>query len=141
MVGLLDIAPVAEKVTVRGRQLPVYGVSAKGLAYLIGRFPEIRQMMVGKSIDASRLLAIGGDAVEAIIAAGLGFPGDEDQERAAGTLALEEQADILSAILRLTLPNGIGPFAQQLAALGGILNGEGPSPKAPASNSPKRSTN
>lgn len=74
MVGLLDIAPVAEKVTVRGRQLHVYGVSAKGLAYLIGRFPEIRQMMVGKSVDASRLLAIGGDAVEAIIAAVSAFP-------------------------------------------------------------------
>lgn len=138
MVGLLDIAPVTGKVNLRGRQVEVHGVSARGLAYLIGRFPELRMMMTGKAVDASRLLEMGGDAVEAIIAAGLGFPGDLDQEAAAGRLALEEQADILSAILRLTLPNGIGPFARQLAALGGILNGDDPSPKAPGSNSRKR---
>ena len=141
MVGLLDIAPATEQVAVRGQKLPVYGVSAKGIAYLLSRFPDLRLMMTGRAVDVERLLEMGGDAVEAIIASGLGHPGEEDYERAAGKLSLEEQADILSAVLRLTLPNGIAPFVEKLTALGGIVNGEGLSQKVQVTKSRKRSTN
>ena len=64
---------------------------------------------------------MGGDAVAAIIAAGCGYPGDNTAETIAGSLSLDIQADFLAAILRLTLPNGVGPFVEKLTALGSLL--------------------
>ena len=59
-------------------------------------------------------------------------------EGIAGKLSLDAQADLLAAILRLTLPKGIGPFVEKLTALGGILDAA-PSATAPVSKSPKPS--
>ena len=42
MVGLIDIAPGVETVEVQGAPVAVHGISAKGLASLLGRFPELR---------------------------------------------------------------------------------------------------
>jgi hypothetical protein len=82
---------------------------------------------------------MGGDAVAAIIAAGCGYPGDEKAEAVAGRLSIDAQADLLAAILRLTLPAGLGPFVEKLTVLGGILDAA-PSATALASKSPKPST-
>jgi hypothetical protein len=139
MVGLIDIAPRTETVDVQGVEVAVHGISAKGLAYLLGRFPELRQLMTGQAVDIEQLMSVGGDAVAAIIAAGCGYPGDEKAEAVAATLALDAQADLLAAIVRLTLPAGLGPFVEKLTALGGILDAA-PSATAPVSNSPKPST-
>ena len=78
-------------------------------------------------------MAIGGDAVAAIIAAGCGYPGDEQAEAVAGKLALDAQADLLASILRLTLSRGIGPFVKKLTALGGILGADAAQSDTPAS--------
>lgn len=139
MVGLLDIAPLTEKVTVGGKTLVVYGISAKGLVSLIASFPEIKRLMAGKEVDVASLMSMGGDAISAIIAAGIGFPGDEKQEEAAARLSLEVQADILTAIIKVTLPNGIGPFVEKLTALGAVAGAA--SAKVPAMKSPKSSSN
>jgi hypothetical protein len=97
--------------------------------------------MSGQEVQADQLLAMGGDAVAAIIAAGCGYPGDNTAETIAGTLSLDVQADLLAAILRLTLPKGIGPFVQKLTGLGSLLGVEdGPSDTAPATKSRKLST-
>lgn len=125
MVGLIDIAPALETVEIRGARIEVCGVSAKGIALLLGRFPDLRAMMAGRTVEPERLMETGGDAVAAIIAAGCGYPGDPEQESAAGRLPLDAQADLLAAILRLTLPNGVGPFVEKLSALGLILHAEG----------------
>lgn len=139
MAGLVDIAPSVEHVTVGAAKVPVYGVSAKGIALLLARFPELRELMSGREVGIDKLLDMGGDAVAAIIAAGCGFPGDEAQEAAAERLPVELQADLLAPILRLTMPNGVGPFVEKLAALGNVL-GAVPSSTEPGSKSPKRST-
>ena len=133
MASLLDIAPLTETVTVRGTEIAVTGVSAKGIAHLIARFPEIREMLVGREVSVDRLLEIGGDAVAAIIAAGAGHPGEPDHERAAAALNIEEQADLLAATLRITLPRGVGPLVEKLSAMGGALGG-GASPSVPATS-------
>jgi hypothetical protein len=140
MVGLIDIAPAVENVTVGANKVPVYGVSAKGIALLLARFPELREMMSGREVGVDKLLAMGGDAVAAIIAAGCGYPGDQEQEAAAGRLPVEVQADFLAPILRLTMPKGVGPFVEKLAGLGSVL-GVDPSSMEQASKSPKRSMN
>lgn len=136
MVGLIDIAPGVETVTVQGTPVAVHGISAKGLANLLGRFPQLRKLMGGQDVEAEELMAMGGDAVAAIIAAGCGYPGDEKAEAVAGRLSIDAQADLIAAILRITLPAGLGPFVEKLTALGGILDAA-PSATAPASRLPK----
>ena len=139
MVGLIDIAPSIDSVDVQGSSVAVHGISAKGVAHLLGRFPELRKLMSGQEVEAEQLMAMGGDAVAAIIAAGCGYPGDEKAEAIAGTLAIDAQANLLAAIVRLTLPGGLGPFVDKLTALGGILDAA-PSAAVQDSNSPKPST-
>lgn len=140
MAGLMDISPACETVQVGDKAVTVYGVSAKGISLLLGRFPELRMMMSGRDVPVEQLMAMGGDAVAAIIAAGCGYPGDEKAETMAGSLGADTQADLLVPILRLTMPKGVGPFVEKLTALGGVL-GDGPSSTGPASKSPKRSMN
>lgn len=139
MVGLIDIAPKIETVEVQGAPIAVHGISAKGVAHLLGRFPELRMLMTGQDVEASQLMSMGGDAVASIISAGCGYPGDEKAETVAGRLSIDAQADLLAAILRLTLPVGLGPFVEKLTALGSILDAA-PSVSAPASNSQQPST-
>ena len=50
MVGLVDIAPAVECVDVQGTPVSVHGVSAKGLAGLLARYPELRMLMTGKEV-------------------------------------------------------------------------------------------
>ena len=141
MVGLIDISPQVEHVDVRATSVEVQGISAKGLAHLLGRFPDLRRLMTGQDVAADQLLAMGGDAVAAIIAAGCGQPGDEQAEAIAGNLPIDTQADFLAAILRLTLPKGFGPFVAKLTALGQILDVDAArSDMAPHSTLPKPST-
>jgi hypothetical protein len=121
VVGLIDIAPRTETIDVQGTPVPVHGISAKGLAHLLGRFPELRKLMTGQEVEIEQLMAMGGDAVAAIIAAGCGYPGDQVAEDVAASLTLEAQVDLLSAVLRLTLPGGFGPFVEKLTALGGLI--------------------
>jgi hypothetical protein len=141
MVGLIDVAPRTETVDVQGSSVPVHGISAKGLAHLLGRFPEMRRLMTGQDVKIEQLIDMGGDAVAAIIAAGCGYPGDQVAEDVAASLSLEAQVDLLGAILRLTLPGGFGPFVEKLTALGGLIQpaaqpvaGDAPSATAPASS-------
>jgi len=141
MVGLVDLAPRTEAVPIEGAEVAVHGISARGLAYLLGRFPDLRRLMTGQDVGVEQLLASGGEAVAAIIAAGCGAPGEERAEAVAGNLSIDIQADLLAAIVRLTLPRGIGPFVAKLTALGGILNVDAaPSDTALASMSQKPST-
>ena len=122
MVGLVDIAPRTETVDVGGAAVEVRGVSASGLALLLGRYPDLRKLMTGLEVETTQLMTVGGEAIAAIIAAGCGYPGDEQAEAVAAKLSLDAQADFLAAILRLTLPKGLGPFVAKLTALSGILD-------------------
>ena len=141
MVGLIDISPQVECVQVCATSVEVQGISAKGLAHLLGRYPDLRRLMTGQEVAADQLLAMGGDAVGAIIAAGCGQAGEEQAEAIAGNLPIDAQADFLVAILRLTLPKGIGPFVAKLTSLGGILDADAARfDTAPATISPKPST-
>ncbi len=123
MVGLVDIAPVTSTVPVRGQDITVTGVSARGIAHLLARFPELRALMTGREVALDDLLRLGGDVIAAIIAAGTGAPGDADVEKAADNLTLEEQADLLTAIVELTLPRGLGPLVERLSRLGLMAGG------------------
>lgn len=138
MVGLLDIVPAVETVTIGGQAVEVRGVSATGVANLLGRFAEIRALLAGRIMDADKLLATGGPVVAAIIAAGCGYPGNPEAEQLAERLPISDQADLLAAILRLTLPQGVGPFVEKLSGMGGLL-GVADLAKVTATKSPEPS--
>jgi hypothetical protein len=123
--SLLDIAPAAETIAVAGSEVAVHGISVKGIAVLLARFPELRTLMGGGEVDAElagKLMAIAPDAVAAIIAGGTGMPGSAEAEERAALLSIDAQLDLISAVLRLTFPRGVGPFVERLTALGGSLN-------------------
>ncbi|MBZ7921661.1 hypothetical protein LAC81_07685 [Ensifer adhaerens] len=137
MAGLLDIAPVAETVTINGTAVEVIGISAEGIAYLFNRFPEIRMAITGRKVDADRWSNIGAGAVAAIIAAGCGGLGSEAHEKKAASLPAVAQADLLDAIMKTTMPGGPLPFVQRLM---GMFDLDGvPSNTAPGTKSPKGS--
>lgn len=138
MAGLLDIAPLTETVVVRGQKLEVGELSGSAIVRLLARFPELRTLMSGRAVEPERLLAMGGDALDAVIAAACGSAGDAEAEKMAGRLGAEAQAEILEVTLRLTMPNGPGPFAARLQKLAGSLGGGGQQQRAPATKSRKR---
>ena len=82
------------------------------------RFPELRALISGREVGLDQLLALGGDIIAAVIAAGCGQVGDALAEDAAGRLALDDQAELLAAIMTLTMPQGIGPFVDKLSRMG-----------------------
>ena len=139
MVGLVDIAPITSSVSIRGKDISITGVSARGIASLLARFPELRALMTGREVALEDLLKLGGDVIAAIIAAGTGASGDVDAEKAADNLTLEEQADLLAAIVELTLPRGLSPLVEKMSRLG-LLAGGGTSAMQ-ATTSPQPSKN
>jgi len=137
MVGLVDIAQLTSIIAIRGQEITVTGVSARGIAHLLARFPELRALMTGREVALDDLLKLGGDVVCGIIAAGTGSPADETAEKAADNLTLEEQADLLAAIVELTMPRGLGPLVERLSRLG-LLAGGASATQATISPSPSR---
>ena len=140
MVGLVDIAPAREKVLVGDQEVEVCGISAAGLAVLLQRFPQLRQLFAGREISMDDVFEFGGPCVAAIIAAGTGAPGNKDAEAVASQLTFDIQLDFIEAILKATLPGGMGNFMQKLERMGGVLGGAAvPSVSAPDTKSQKQS--
>lgn len=138
MASLLDIVPETKTVTVQGKDIEVFGVSTRGIAHLIGTFPELKKALAGKKQDFTpeRLMKLLPDCVASIIAAGCGMPGDKEAEKLADKLSASDQLDLLEAIIKLTMPDGVGPFVERLNALG--LLGR-PAATASATQSPPAS--
>lgn len=140
MASLLDIAPLVDHVDVRGTTIEVRGVSARGVAQLLYRFPKIRKMWATSKWDVATIMEMGDEVVAALIAASLSHPGDPEYEAAAGRLALGEQAEIMAKSLKLTMPNGFSRFSTALTEAMGAVNA-GAAPTALKSTSRKRSQN
>lgn len=120
MSSLLDIAPQTATVEVQGKQIEVFGVSARGIAYLASKYPEIKKVLAGKKFEGlqpERIVTLVPDAIASIIAAGCGMPGNEEAEKVADKLSTGDQVKLLTEIIRLTMPDGVGPFVERLQAL------------------------
>lgn len=127
MTSLLDIAPERVSVVVHGHSLEVEGLTVGDLAALMRRFPELRQLFGGASDAAlDGLAATVPGLAAAVIASGLGHAGDEAHETQAAKLPAWAASELFGAIVRLTMPAGIGPFVE------GLVTAFGPSPAAAA---------
>lgn len=123
MVGLLDIGPLTRIITVRGKELEVKGISAKGLFLLLDEFPEMRKLLSGSGVEAKpeQLIHQIPGAVASIIAAATGHPGDAMHIKfAAEELNLGEQAEIIQTAWDLTFPKGAQSFIEALGAVGAV---------------------
>lgn len=127
MPGLLDIANLPPTVTVSGgAAVEVTGVSVKGIAVLLNRFPAFREIFTGRvpELSAEMLIDLIPDAIAAIIAAGTGTPGDQRAEEIAARLSATDQIELVRVILSQTMPKGVGPFVESLTALAGVMGVE-----------------
>ena len=121
MAGLIDIAPrLPGTVTVNGTEVSVNGLSAHHIAELLAEFPKLRAAIDGVNVEAADLIRAGKDAVGMLLAAGTGAFGDKAAAEAGVALVVEDQVDILEAIIAQTLPRSkkIGPFLERLAEWG-----------------------
>lgn len=131
MVGMIDIAPVVEKVDIRGTVCAVRGLELDQIVALCWEFPEIEQMWEKRKVDNQALLKLSRPAMGAIIAACV----DEIDAKNATNLSLGERVEVLAKIVKVTMPRGLGPFVELLGAL--RLGDYVQPPPAPASKSPK----
>jgi hypothetical protein len=116
-LSLIDIGGAQEQVPVRGMNLNITGVSARGAISLIQRFPDMQKWFSGGGLTAAEMIVAGPDVIAAIIAAGTGHLNDEAHEKVADELPVEVQLDILEAIGRVTFKSGFGPFVKRIVAL------------------------
>lgn len=118
MVKLTDLAPVTKKVTLRGHEFDVSGISAMDLAEIAVRFPdEAKKLLEAESVTPHQVLALARPAAGAILAACLGSLGDAGEEKAALGLPAGEQIEILEAGIKLTMPEGVVPFVERLVSI------------------------
>lgn len=136
MVSILDLVPVAETVSVRGRDIPVNGLSFESFAQLIAGFPAIAGFFTD-GVNPAAFLAASPDLVAMVIGAGIGQEGSEERE-AIKRLPAGDQIKLLNAVLKGTMPDGPGPFLDLLENLEGFTTGLGRSTKDQATNSGKR---
>lgn len=140
MTSLLDIAPSARTIPAGGINVPVFGVSAAGIAALMTDFPDLKNMFVGGALkfDVPTLVAVAPKAIAAIIAAGTGSASDPAAIQIAANLPVGKQMEFLETIVELTMPDGIAPFMEALDRIVNRLDFESLG-KAPASKSPSPS--
>jgi hypothetical protein len=122
MSSLMDIAVMKSTVTVGKVEVEVQGVSVGTIARLMGRFPVMRSLLSGEDVDIPSIMAMGDQVVAAIIAAGCGLPNNEDAEVKARSLPIGTQIDLLSAILKETMPGGISPLVAKISELTSAFN-------------------
>lgn len=118
----LDIAPASE--TVAG--VPVTGVTLRMVAGLMAKSPVLGAMIGGGTVDAAQLAGAAPDAVTALVTAAIGRPGDAAAEAKFDGLPLGLQAQFLDAAIRVTFPEGIGPFKDRLLRLASALTVSAP---------------
>lgn len=117
MPSLTDIAVGSETVTIRGLAFPVRGLSAADIAKLLAKFPQLRDAWTNRDVSADQWLKAVPELVPFIIAAGLDKLDDDAEIEAAKTLGAEDQISLLAPIWRLTMPSGLTPFVERLAAM------------------------
>ncbi len=117
MSDFLSINPAPDTtVTINGKRVPVYGISMAGLGLLIPRYPnlvaDLTERMQKDGFSLNAIIEVAGPAIGSILAAGLGFPGNEDAETKAAQLDISTQLKLLEKIVEKTMPDGLGPFVE-----------------------------
>jgi hypothetical protein len=121
MVSLVDIGTLSDKVTLRGKEVEVTGVSVSVVVDLLANSDELRRLFAEKALDGDMVQALIAQAPLAVaqfIAAGTGKPRDEATiEFAYRQLTAGETYMIVKPMLSMTFPQGLNSFIEELTAL------------------------
>jgi hypothetical protein len=117
MADLLDIVDTKRTVPIRGKELDICGISFDDFVALIVRFPALQKAFTD-GMNAETIAKAAPEALGAVIAHGTGHGGSAEHERAARRLVIGEQLTIVRAIMDVSLPQGVGPFLDQLREFG-----------------------
>jgi hypothetical protein len=117
MNSLLDLGPLTEEVDIRGVKLTVRGLTAASLFKLFSEFPDRQPALAQMGTSNSAMLELAPDLFAKIIAIATGSPDDEAIIAKAKELGAADQMAILSAVQRLSFPQGFGPFVEQITRL------------------------
>jgi len=119
MADLLDIAPstAVEAVSLGKHHIEVQGLHGNAIASITARFPGLVVLLAGGDNVVPRLIGQFGAALGPIIAAGCGHLGDERYEQRADALSVEDQIKLVTAIYRLTFPNGLAALIEAMTNL------------------------
>jgi hypothetical protein len=116
MIGLLDIAPVAETVSIRGKDVSVNGLSLTDIRDLLVAFPSAASLFAN-GVNAGTLMASAPDLVASAICLAIGLEGKAEELQAVKKLPAGDQVKLLNVVIRLSAPDGIGPFVELIANL------------------------
>lgn len=137
MVSLTDIGALNRHVDVQGTSVPVVPISARSLVILLDRFPVLRGILAEKkvSMTVDDFLKLAPEVVGAVIACGIGKPGNVEEEHAAANLGIGDQGDLLMGIFDATFPRGFGPFVEfmeRAQGSGSVGTGRAPVTRSPS---------
>jgi hypothetical protein len=119
MTSLLDIGPLTEEVEIRGVTLVVQGLTAGHLFQLFAEYPDMRKLLDGKPDSSPQeiMLALAPDLIAKIIAMATGQANNKEVEAKAKTMGASDQLTILTAVQKLSVPEGISPFVDRVTQL------------------------
>ena len=128
---LASAARVSESVTLSsGAEVSVRGLSVLEFIRILGRFPELREILLrligageddldadvaGQAFDV--FSQAGPDAIAHVVAAAMGAACDEAVVAAILDLGDEDLIALLDRVIALTMPNGMADFFGRLAGL------------------------
>lgn len=151
MTSLLDIGPLTEEVTVNGKQVSVYSVTPEGFFYLLEKFPALQKLMSSGGLDVAKLREVAPTSIAYAIAVATTDRSQYkvsanwlvDVQRAADVainIGAHYQMALFQAVLRMTFPDGIGPFMRAVEELASSISRvSGQTAPATMSSKPSRS--
>lgn len=120
MTDIFDLAELTEVVAIRDASATVKGLPLDEFVRALTRFPDDLKRLFSGDAQSVDWAALSSGAVSALIAASVGKPGDADAETFfRSRLVAGEQAKLLSAIVRLSFPEGAAPLLELVQTLKG----------------------
>ena len=153
MTSLLDIGPLTEKIKIGDKEVNVFGVTPEGFFFLLEKFPMLQTMFGGgiKNITMELLREVAPTSIAYAIAIATTDRSRYEtqstwvhavQEAAniAVNLSAHYQMELFQSALRLTFPDGIGPFMKGVERMADSINRvSGQTAPAMTSSKPSRS--
>lgn len=132
MAGLADLVVRTETVEIQGETLEVHPLNFDTIGKLLQRFPEFGKLAAGGKLDAASLFSLGPEFIGAFLASGLQRNWSPQVEEIVRELSIDEQIQIFAAILKISMPRGIGPFVKTVEAAATVLGLTNPAASDPA---------
>lgn len=141
MTSLLDITPNVRVVVTSMGEVTVPGLSMTALVYVLKKHPEVLSLMQGKGTEEltyEKLIDLGMDVCSSLLAAGLGYPGNDQAIERCKALKPQDAFDLGKAVLEESFPQGAQSFLVKVTeAMNGVAKIAEQNLKTSSSNSLK----